>query len=259
MRISVIYTFIYLLLPVIISAQNIENIITDRPDQTESASVVPGGFIQIELGGVYERENLEDGSRFENHSHPSLLIRYGLLNNIELRIGAELVNEKFINGSRSSSMVGFLPLAIGTKIYICSEKGPRPQTAFIMHLTIPKLGSREFVNEHLASDFRLTMQHSFSGRLSLSYNLGAEWDGNRPNAAGIYTLSLGSSLTEKLGAFIESYGFIIENDTPDHRIDGGLTFLISPNFQLDASGGFGITAKSPDYFLGLGISLRLPH
>jgi hypothetical protein len=240
-------------------AQLTKNLVTDRPDQTESAFIVPKGSVQIELGAVYEREDFEDGILLENYSHPALLVRYGLLKTMELRLACELVNERHTFAGNSTGTAGFLPLAVGTKIYICNEENFRPQTALIMHVTIPKLGSKEFANEFFAADFRFTMQHSLSERFSLSYNLGAEWDGNIPNAAGIYTLSLSSSLTESIGAFIESYGFLIEKETPDHRIDGGLTYLLSRNLQLDASGGLGITDKSPDYFLGAGISLRLPE
>lgn len=253
---SIIYIFVFLFSAGAVKAQLTETIVTDRPDQTESASIVPGGYIQVELGGIYERENFDEG-KTEIFSHPALLIRYGLLNNIELRFNLELIQEKSSIGKSTFSKTGLLPVAIGTKIYICKEKGLRPQTAFILHLTIPKLGSKKFANEYLAPDFRAAMQHSLSDRFSLSYNLGAEWDGSKPNAAVLYTLSLGASLAEKMGAFIETYGFMTEKETPDHRIDGGLTYLLNQNLQLDASGGFGITDKSPDYFLGLGISIRL--
>jgi hypothetical protein len=252
----IIYILIFLFSAGTAEAQYIESIVTDRPDQTESAFVVPGGYIQVELGGIYERESYE-GGKMEIFSHPALLIRYGLLNNVELRFNIELVQEKFSSGNLSHSISGLLPLSIGTKIHVFKEKGLRPQTAFILHIIFPKLCSKKFANEYLAPDFRATMQHSLSERFSLSYNIGAEWDGNKPNATGIYTLSLGASLTEKIGAFIESYGFLTEKETPDHRLDGGLTYLLTQNFQLDASGGIGITDKSPDYFLGLGISLRL--
>lgn len=58
--------------------------------------------------------------------------------------------------------------------------------------------------------------------------------------------------------FIESYGYMPENSKPDHRADAGLTFLLADNFQLDASGGIGLTKYSPDYFISFGFSWRIP-
>ncbi len=62
----------------------------------------------------------------------------------------------------------------------------------------------------------------------------------------------------KLSAFVELYGFMPQKTSPDHRFDTGLTYLVMKNIQADASFGFDISEKSPDYFVGLGISVRLP-
>ncbi len=85
----------------------------------------------------------------------------------------------------------------------------------------------------------------------------AEWDGETPDATFLYTLTTGFSLSEKLGCYVEVYGFAPQNDTADHRFDGGFTYLISDNFMIDASGGFGITENAPDYYTAFGFSFRL--
>ncbi|MBF6609373.1 MAG: transporter, partial [Flavobacterium sp.] len=35
------------------------------------------------------------------------------------------------------------------------------------------------------------------------------------------------------------------------------TYLLSNDFMLDVSGGFGLTDNAPDYFMALGFSFRI--
>ena len=110
---------------------------------------------------------------------------------------------------------------------------------------------------YTAADFRFTFAHTLSEQFSLSYNLGAEWNGETPEAAFLYTLSLGYSITDRLGAYIESYSFFPEDTKADHRMDAGLTFKITPVVQWDISAGLALNDIAPDSFIGTGISFRL--
>lgn len=100
------------------------------------------------------------------------------------------------------------------------------------------------------------MQHTINEKQSLSYNLGAEWNGLSNNPTYIYTLTTGYSFTDKMGAYLELYGFLVQFEKPDHRFDAGLTYLITPNHQLDVSGGIGFSKDSPDFYIALGYSFR---
>ena len=102
------------------------------------------------------------------------------------------------------------------------------------------------------------MTNSLSKRFSLSYNIGGEFGAGAPGATGLFTIALGASLVKKLSGFVELYGFMPQKTSPDHRFDAGLTYLILKNVQIDGSFGFGISEKSPDFFVGGGVSLRLP-
>ncbi len=246
-----------------VSAQEVEDIVTDRPDQTESAVTVPRGFFQFELGASIEHVtsfNSPIGKyRLYSHSYPSLLIRYGVTKSIELRLASEYQQEELSNpADPEPNITGFSPLTIGSKIQLFTEKGTRPDAAFIFHLNIPFDTDGPFQSRYIGTDFRFAVAHSLSERFSLSYNLGGEWSGDSPQATGIYTLTLGMSLSNKISAFAESYGFLTQGEAPDHRLDGGFTYLITKNVQADISGGIGITDSSPDFFIGGGISFRLP-
>ena len=148
-------------------------------------------------------------------------------------------------------------MLVGFKARISEENGIVPKTSFIGHMSIPKLASKDFKADFYAPEFRFVMQHTLSPAVSFSYNLGAEWDGFTPEPTFIYTVATGFALTEKLGAFLELYGFAPQEDKSDHRFDGGITYLISNNFMIDFSAGAGITENAPDYFAAVGFSFRL--
>ena len=62
-----------------------QEMITDRPDQTESASTVPKFRFQLETGG-----SLEVINKLKTMVLPGSLFRYGIGNNIELRLTTSL-------------------------------------------------------------------------------------------------------------------------------------------------------------------------
>ena len=223
-------------------------IATDRPDQTECPFIVPKGYFQAENGFVYEKTDANSHAI----AYPSVLWKYGLSDNFEFRLITERVSEKVLNDIKK----GFTPITVGFKVRLMEEKGILPKTSFIGHLDIPTLASKSFRTDFYAPSFRFTMQHTLSERLILAYNLGAQWDGTTPETTFIYTLTTGLSFTEKLGAYVELYGFAPQNQSVDHRFDGGLTYLISSNVMIDVSGGIGLSHNAPNYFIALGLSYR---
>ena len=231
-------------------------IVTDRPDQTEAPVLVPAGGVQVETGFVYEKDR-EENVDHTNFAYNTTLIKYGVNEFFELRFISEFLGENAKVAENPASKVnGFSPLALGVKIKLSDEKGFWPQAAFIGHINL-RSGSSEFMPAYTAADFRFTLAHTLSDKFSLSYNLGAEWDGETPEAAFLYTLSLGYVITPKLGFFAEGYSFFPEDGKADNRVDAGFTYKFSPVVQWDISGGIGLSRNAPDSFLSTGISFRL--
>ncbi|RZJ68453.1 MAG: transporter [Flavobacterium sp.] len=224
-------------------------IATDRPDQTETPAIVPTGMFQAEIGFAFEKGNAGE----ETFVHPTALWKYGVNENFELRI----ITEFSSLNAPDKKITGLSPVLFGFKAKLLEEKGFIPKTSIIAHLQVPDLASKELKAEYYAALFRFTMQHTLSEHISLGYNLGAEWNGMTPNATFIYTLTTGFGLTEKLGCYVEVFGFAPEDETAYHSADGGFTYLVSDDFMLDASAGFGITEEAPDYYVSLGFSFRL--
>jgi hypothetical protein len=221
---------------------------TDRPDQTECPFITPVGYLQAENGFTYE--NIDKNNK--SITLPTILWKYGVNKNFELR----LITEANTIESFGNKISGLVPTIIGFKVNVSEEKDIIPATGFIGHLAIPNAASTNFKASYYAPSFRFNMQHTLSNQFTLAYNLGAEWNGESPEPVFIYTLTSGMSITEKLGAYIELYGFAPQNQSADHRADGGFTYLITNDVMVDISGGFGITKASPDNYFALGFSYR---
>ncbi|WP_339835149.1 transporter [uncultured Flavobacterium sp.] len=243
-----IYLFT-LFLTGILYAQENESIQTDRPDQTETPALTPLKMLQVETGFSAKKTN-NDASSFVL---PSVLWKYGISDNFELRLITEFANNK----SYSTRTSGMNPVLIGFKAKIIEENGIIPQTSIIGHLALPNVSSTKFKLDYLAPQFRFAIQHTLTEKIALSYNLGSEWDGFTAEPSFIYSLATGYSITEKVETYVEIFGFAPQNQKSNHNFDGGFTYLVSNNAMIDVSGGIGLTENAPKYYFALGFSFRI--
>ena len=70
--------------------------------------------------------------------------------------------------------------------------------------------------------------------------------------------SLGITLTERYGMYVEAFGFAPQLDgaATTNYANTGLTAALTPNFQLDLRAGVGMNGTGPDYFVGAGFARR---
>ncbi|MBX2828123.1 MAG: transporter [Flavobacteriaceae bacterium] len=233
-------------------------LITDRPDATESPATVPVGLLQIETGAFYtsfEKDNVKQ----EVLGYNTTLLRYGILNNLELRLGWNFEEGRTsIGGNRLDDVQsGFSPLLAGLKVNIAQEDGFLPTIGLIGHIFLPLSASSDYRPETTGADFRLSFDHTLSETSSIAYNIGAEWGNDSPEIAYIYTLAYGYSLTDRLGVYGELYGDFPEDSKANHLWDAGFTFLVQNNLQLDATVGTSIT-EGQDLLVSVGASYRIP-
>lgn len=255
---KIIFLFCISAIPFLLFAQDDNpELVTDRPDQTESAVVVPLHSLQIETGFVREFNKMGNIT-YVDYAFNSTLLRYGLLKKLELRVGMNYLGSRVEDFRSSVSKSGFGALNTGLKYQLLDEEGLKPGVAFLGNLAFPFSASDEFKSDQIAGGLRVALSQSLSEKFSLGYNLGTEWDGNSDAAAWFYSVSLGIGLTDKLGMFAESYGFLLKDMDNNHLLDAGFTFLILPNLQADVSGGFGLNKSAIDNFISLGFSLRIP-
>ncbi|WP_299112227.1 transporter [uncultured Winogradskyella sp.] len=233
-----------------------EPLVTDRPDATEASSTVGKGVLQFETGGLYESFE-ENNVKSENYTLNTMLIRYGILDNLELRLGWDFVEGVTkVNGNKLDNVTsGLSPLLLGMKIDVAEEDGCMPEIALIGHVFPVFSASEDYRPETTGVDFRLSLSHTLSEKSNLGYNIGAEWGNDSPEASAIYTIAYGYSISKKFGVYAELYGDFPEDSSANHYWDAGMTYLVSNDLQLDAYVGTSIT-EGQDLLLGLGFSYR---
>jgi len=241
-------------------AQEEPPLVTDRPDQTESSSVVPQWRLQIETGASHEWVETGSDVYEQNTNYGSTLLRFGVLKFLELRLGTDMLNHqsKLPTGSQRDEF-GMSPIGFGFKAALMQEDGWRPEMAFLTGWQVPKTGRESFASEKWQHSYILAISYTLSERLGFGYNLGWEFEGAFEVNRFIYSLALGYALAEKWGIFMETYTNKTGKNPFDVRADAGFTWLVVPNFQLDLSGGLGISKISPIGFISAGLSWRIPR
>lgn len=215
-------------------------LVTDRPDVTESSVTVPHGRIQVEMGGTTEWTR-----DARQTTAPDLLARIGVSRWAELRAG--------LPSYSSGAEGGFGRAELGAKV--ASPVGGGWAAGVIAFVTLPT-GTGALRGGSVGGGAVGTWSRSLTERLDLSGNTGAAWSGSGGGATWSQTLSLGIGLTERMGGFLEGYSEWEPGSAGQPHVDGGFTFLVVPAVQLDVSAGAGLGPARGRRFLGLGLSFR---
>ncbi|MFP4092286.1 MAG: transporter [Cyclobacteriaceae bacterium] len=245
------------------SAQEVRPMATDRPGLGSDAPItVPKGYLQLEAGFQMDRDRTTTGTMEVDEIawvYPTSLFRYGILDNWEFRVSFDLltVESQLINRDLRSVERGVSPLNLGTKVSITEEQGWIPYMSVQLSLSIASTGSEDFRTRFTQPTIIWLMTKSITDKLDLTINLGSSWEDDLPAATYSYAASFDMSLQEKLGTFLEFYGFMPEAGPNMHLVNYGLTYLLNPALQLDVSSGVGLNREATDYFIGLGLSGRI--
>lgn len=227
-----------------------QQIITDRPDQTESSSTIPIGSLQIEMGLV--ASTLED-NKLNSFAGPSTLIRYGLTKGIELRIFNQYESHKLELFDETNKVSGLSDLELGVKVQLFKKEGVNTEIAFLSHAIIPT-AKDELSNGKMGTINKLSISHSLSEKIGLGYNVGYDYVSQIHSFT--YSVALGFSFADNFGGYIEPYGIYGEQGFFESYFDAGLTYLLKDNFQLDISYGLGMN-NDLQYF-SAGFSWNIP-
>lgn len=244
-----------------LQAQNKNELITDRPDQTESAVVVPIHTFQIEFGFLFQKQRYSKNSveiENENLLIGSTLVRYGLSELFEFRFGGEYFSGKSIDDSRELFLSGIQGIFIGSKIQLRRNQNLITDAAIIINLNLP-YGNEKLRPGRFEPGLILSVAQNLGEQISLGINMGMQENSFQSSFGYIYSAAIGLDITERLSVFLELYGNLNKGITPDHFIDLGLTFLQMNNLQIDFSGGTLLTDKKIDWFGSVGFSVRLPE
>ncbi|QDG53282.1 transporter [Persicimonas caeni] len=258
-----VWSFTFLLCPAVshardgseASTKRPDELITDRPDFTESASTVPALRLQLEAGIQYTHQDLLDEAAPAGHtgnydansvSAPSLLLRFGVSDWAELRLGVPDISYESITGADDNIIFGEVSL------------GAKFATSLSDKLNVGVIPFVDVGTEtgDVGGGFIAAAAVDLTANVGLGVNAGVttfedglderqwEWRGSA---------ALGIGLSDDLSAFIETYALIPDGDF-NLFVDTGFTYLVAHYVQLDAYLGTQVP-DAEEIFAGTGISV----
>lgn len=226
----------------------IPEIVTDRPDVTESSIVVPKASLQLENGATYT--SVRGSQTFDLTES---LIRLGLTANTELR----LVVPNYLGGIAGQNPTGFGDIAVGMK----EQLGPLPggvDLSVIVAISLPTGAAQ--VSSHGYDPFikfpwskELRAGWSVGGMQSVFWNT----DDHRSNGDWEPTFYVEKEITKPWDAFVEYAGDFSERGGPREIAHLGTAYRITARQQVDFHFGFGVSKAAPSRFFAVGYSFRI--
>ncbi len=236
------------------TAETPGELVTDRPDFTESSQTIARGWYQFESGVTYEG----DGREARAFSAPAALMRIGLGRNTELRVGADgFVSETFA-GVRTS---GVSDIELGFKTQLLNQERHGIDFAVLPAISLPT-GGDGFSSGSADPSVKLTWGRDLPAGFGMTGNVNfASFrdDAGRYGQEAV-TLSFGHDLVAGFGAYAEVYGMsrLARGESAAWTVNGGVTHPVGANMQFDIEAGRGVTAAAPDWFIGAGFAVRSP-
>lgn len=224
----------------------------DRPGIGFSPTTLPRGSMALEWGlPSLERDRDDDGTRSTQYSS-DLNLRIGVAEHVELQVFGTPWNHLKLDPrgapSRSSNGAGDSGLALKIALPSTSDKHAFALLASSTFAT----GARDFseggTQYALGASYEYTFNDRWSGALYANATRGAGED------SFTWSPSLSVALGDTVSSYVEA-GFTHTDGAPSTAIAGaGVTWMVTPTVQLDASVDRGLDHGSPDLQAGLGVS-----
>ena len=233
-------------------------VVTDRPTFAASAAAVAPGDFLLESGYTLTRD---DG--VNSHALGEVLLRIGVLPRTEIRFG---LNSFAWTDDPAGGISGLADASLGLKIELArGGSGAQrfnimlPDVALLVGTTIPT-GGTAFGEDALQPSAVLAVSWNVAERVSIGANANAAAQSQNGDRYAQFSgaVSLGVSLADRVAVFGEYFMFAPTgpNEGSAGSLNGGLIFLASNDFQLDARAGFGLFGGDADLFVGAGVARR---
>ncbi len=233
-------------------------LVTDRPDFTESSEVVGHGVLQVETGFTFESDRAGDVSA-RSITTPAVLARIGVGRRFEVRLGGEGFLRGWTSAPGGTAVSGFSDVEVGAKVKLVDRAAF--DVAVIPIVSVPT-NDAHYSSGTYDSTVKLTWAAPLPRDFGLSGNLNVSSLSDELGrfAQQAVSVSLAHDLMGGWGGYWEAYAF-----TPMERGLGagwtantGVTRGIGQNMQFDVELGRGLTAVAPDWFFGVGFAVRSP-
>ncbi len=231
-------------------------LVTDRPDFTESAEVAGRGVLQVETGFTFEGDRTQ-GVKSRAISTPAVLARIGLTRNVELRLGGEGFLRGWTTTPGVPAVAGYSDFEVGAKVKLIDRA--LFDFAVIPAVSVPT-NDANFSSGTFDSTVKFAWATSLPRDFALSGNVNLAWlsDVGGRYAQQAVSVSLAHDLIGGWGSYWEAYTF-----APMERglgtgttLNAGITRGLGRHMQVDFEAGRGVSRDAPDWFFGMGFVAR---
>lgn len=224
------------------SGQYNKTISSGRPGQAISAFAVGKYVFQTQTGIDFYNTKAK-GLKGVNSYVPNSFFRYGVTERFELNSGLAY--------TFSDGVEELTSLSIGTRINLYKGSDKIPPMGLQVSFNLP---TNSDVSSKILPQALFIFGDSLTDKLGYTVNLGSSFD-EEFDATGIYVLNFSYSLNDKVGLFIEPYGTFTKKSF-FIKFDGGISYLVNNNFQLDFLTGYGKNYNVNEFMVGAGFSWR---
>lgn len=244
-------------------ADQMREMSTDRPDQTESAYTVDAGHFQVEMDLVSAVFDRDDNVQRRGWG-TSLNLKAGLLNNVDIQFVLEpyvSVQQKNVQTDDADTSSGFGEFQTRLKVNLWGNDGGNTAMAIMPFIKWP-LPESDLRNGKTEGGIIVP----WAVELPAGWGLGGivEFDfvsdgGGGRDTEYFNTIALSHDIVGDLGAYVEFAALLTPENGEDWQgqVDLGFTYALSKNAQFDFGCNFGVTAAAPDFNPFIGLSWRL--
>lgn len=225
----------------------------DRPGIGFAASTLPRGGVALEAGLPSFSRDRDDAGVLSTQYSADITLRIGLAEHLELQAFTSPWNYLRVAPrdapAERSSGAGDVGVGLKVALPLPSEK----HAVALLATTTFATGSRDFsegaTQYALGASYEYDFDDRWTGALYANVTRGGSED------SVTWAPSVSFAATETVSTYLE-LGFTDTHGEPSTRIAGaGVTWMVKPRVQLDASFDVGLNDDSPDIQAGLGVSV----
>jgi hypothetical protein len=240
---------------------------TDRPDQTENPYTVDAGHFQVELDVVnytYDRDRSGgDDVRIKALTLAPLNLKLGLTNRVDLQLMVDpyaSVKVEDRMAGITGKVSGFGDITTRLKINFWGNDGGKTAFALMPFVKWP-LSASNIRNGETEGGIIFVLGYElpsgWSSAVMTELDFVSNGTGGR-DTEWLNSITFSHDLTKRLGGYVEFVA--LTGSAPRFKWQGqfdvGLTYALAENTQLDLGCNFGVTPSAPDYQPFVGLSRR---
>ncbi len=247
-------------------ADQLREMSTDRPDQTESPYTVDAGHFQVEMdavGAVFDRNRSGGGDVQTTGWGTSLNLKAGLLNNVDIQFVldpyAKVEVKDHTTGAKDTAS-GFGELQTRLKINLWGNDGGATALAIMPFVKWPVSASslRNGKTEGgVIVPLAVELPAGWGSAVMTEFDFVANDTGGY-DTEFVNSITFSHDIVGKLGGYVEFFSVVSSAGDVDWQgqFDVGFTYAVNDNFQLDTGCNFGVTESAPDFNPFIGLSWR---